>query len=78
MPELSITMSAMASRLFTGRLGGHPGAGLVLRQAAAREPGHLHILRHVDDDDHVEVRAALALGEQRDVVHDDRVRAARP
>ena len=41
--------------LFAGGLGGHPGAGLVLRQAPARQPGNLDLGRHVDDDDHCEV-----------------------
>jgi hypothetical protein len=62
--------------LLACRLGGHPGACLILGKPAPGEPLDLKLGGHVHHDDDVEVGRALPLGEQRYVVHHDRVLAA--
>ncbi len=68
--------------LGVGGLGGDPGPGVRLGEAAGHETLHPQLLRRLHDDDDVELAGAVAarperLREQRDVVHDDRVRSGR-
>jgi len=62
--------------LLAGRLGGHPRPGLVFRLAARGQAEDLRFGGDVDDNDYVEIRRALAFGEEWDFVDDDRLLAA--
>ena len=76
---MSITMSAIGAALFAGGLGGHAGAGVVLRHAAQPyEPVELGLGAGVHDDDEVVEGGEAVLGEEGDVVDDDGVVGRRP
>ena len=65
--------------LFVGGLRGHPRGGVVAGEAAHDEPVEAQLGRRLDHDHRgVGTRScSLALDEQRDVAHDDRVVAGR-
>ena len=72
----SMTYVAMASRSSRRGLGGDPGLGLLAGPAAvADHPLDLHLGGDVDHDHRVEGVGPTRLGEQRDVVDDQRRRA---